>query len=110
MLRRPVQGSAEGCFIELFDDHPEFFLFFRSGSDRQQAKGRLQLALNPVEGTLAEEVERLTRLGATVVSQHSRGSELGWVVMADPEGDEFCVDSSDAEVSAFRNQHGIPED
>jgi predicted enzyme related to lactoylglutathione lyase len=71
---------------------------------------RLHLHLNPVEGTLAEEIERLTGLGATLVSEHARGSELGWAVMTDPEGNEFCVDSSDAEVSAYQNRHGIGAD
>jgi hypothetical protein len=30
--------------------------------------------------------------------------------MTDPEGNEFCVDSSDEEVSAYRQRHGITED
>jgi hypothetical protein len=85
VLRRPVQGAAEGCFIELYEGEPGLMLFFRQGFERQQAKGRLHLHLNPVEGTLAEEIERLTGLGATLVSEHARGSDLGWAVMTDPE-------------------------
>jgi predicted enzyme related to lactoylglutathione lyase len=108
--RRPVRGAPEGCFVELHEGGPELSLFFQDGSGRQQAKGWLHLHLNPVEGTLAEEIARLTGLGAAVVSRHARGDELGWVVMTDPEGNEFCVDSSDAEVAAFRYRHGITED
>ncbi len=36
-------------------------------------------------------VERLTAAGATVVHEHEQQGELDHVVMADPEGDEFCV-------------------
>ena len=40
----------------------------------------------------------LTRLGARVVSD--RRPELGWVVLADPEGNEFCVEISAAGLRA----------
>jgi hypothetical protein len=41
----------------------------------------------------AAEVERLRRLGARQADVGQSGSE-SWVVMADPEGNEFCVLSS----------------
>jgi len=50
VLRRPVQGSAEGCFVELNEDGPEFSLFFQEASGRQRAKGQLHLHLNPSRG------------------------------------------------------------
>jgi hypothetical protein len=40
-------------------------------------------------GWVGEEVDRLVALGATVV--RDEGGDL--VVMADPEGNEFCVES-----------------
>ena len=76
-------------------------IVFRKVADTKQVKNGLHLDLNPVDGTLAAEVERLTALGATVVARHNRGSTgLGGVVLADPESNEFCVESSDAEVAA----------
>ena len=39
------------------------------------------------------------RLGATVVGDHRRPDGTGWVTMADPEGNEFCVERSAAERS-----------
>lgn len=36
-----------------------------------------------------EEVERALRLGATMVDD--RREDLSWAVMADPEGNEFCI-------------------
>ena len=38
----------------------------------------------------AAEVERLTGLGATFV-RHNRDPEDDYVIMTDPEGNEFCV-------------------
>ena len=55
-------------------------------------KNRLHLDLTPVDGRQAEEVERLLGLGATraEVGQSDR-PDASWVVLADPEGNEFCV-------------------
>ena len=101
VLRRPVDGGAEGPWVSLPDSNQPSMIFFRKVADAKQVKNRLHLDLNPVDGTLAAEVQRLTALGATVLARHSRGSTgLGWVVLADPEGNEFCVESSDAEVAA----------
>jgi hypothetical protein len=100
-LRRPVEGGPEGPWVSLPEGNQPSMIFFREGADAKQGLNRLHLDLNPVDGTLAAEVERLTALGATAVARHSRGSTgLGWVVLADPEGNEFCVQSSDAEVAA----------
>jgi len=45
----------------------------------------------PSDHTQDEELARLIRLGATTVSD--RRPDVGWVIMADPEGNEFCVNS-----------------
>ncbi len=36
-------------------------------------------------------MERLLDLGATFVGDHREPDGSGWVVLADPEGNEFCV-------------------
>ncbi len=100
VLRRPVEGSAEGCGVSLPEGNQPSMIFFREVADAKQVKNRLHLDLNPVDGTLAAEVQRLTALGATVLARYGRGFDLGWFVLADPEGNEFCVQSSDAEVAA----------
>ena len=102
-LRRPVEGGPEGPWVSLPEGNQPSMIFFRKVADAKQAKNRLHLDLNPVDGTLAAEVQRLTGLGATVLARHGRGSTgLGWIVLADPEGNEFCVESSDAEVAAVK--------
>ena len=52
--------------------------------------GRDQMHLDLYTSDQAAEVERLRRLGATVVRHHD-DPEDDYVVMLDPEGNEFCV-------------------
>jgi predicted enzyme related to lactoylglutathione lyase len=52
------------------------------------AKNRLHVDLAPA-GDQRAEVERLVGLGATRVDIGQ--GEVGWVVLADPDGNEFCV-------------------
>ena len=53
-------------------------------------KNRLHFDLAPSpDGDQQAEVERLVSLGATVIDIGQ--GEVGWVVMADPDGHEFCV-------------------
>ena len=96
LLHRPVQGSGEGFWISLPEGNQPSALFFRHVADAKQVKNRLHLHLSPVDGTLATELERLTAIGATILARHARGFGLGWVVPADPEGNEFCVQSGAA--------------
>ncbi len=51
-------------------------------------KNRLHLDLRPTDQ--AAEVARLEALGARRVDV-GQGSDVTWVVMADPDGNEFCV-------------------
>jgi predicted enzyme related to lactoylglutathione lyase len=39
-----------------------------------------------------EEVRRIMALGATIVDDRRKPDGTGWVVHADPEGNEFCVE------------------
>jgi predicted enzyme related to lactoylglutathione lyase len=56
--------------------------------EAKEVKNRIHLDLRPEDQ--AYEVERLEELGARRVSVGQSGQE-GWVVLADPEGNEFCV-------------------
>src|SRR3954453_2337197 len=57
-------------------------------------KNRMHVDLQPSDGTREEEVERLLALGATVVEDHRSDDGTGWVWLADPEGNDFCVERS----------------
>ncbi|AWT44856.1 MULTISPECIES: VOC family protein [Streptomyces] len=65
-------------------------LLFQRVPEAKTVKNRLHLDLHPGADRRDAEAERLEGLGATVVR---RVKEAGgeWVVMADPEGNEFCV-------------------
>ncbi|HEV7211312.1 MAG TPA: VOC family protein [Blastococcus sp.] len=53
-------------------------------------KVRLHIDLNPTDRDQDAELERLLGLGATPADAGQRGDE-GWHVLADPEGNEFCL-------------------
>ena len=63
-------------------------------------RNRLHLDLAPDDRTRDEEVERVIGLGAALVADRRNDDGSGWVVLADPEGNEFCVERSDAEREA----------
>lgn len=72
-------------------------LLFVTVPETKTVKNRLHFDLQPQDRTRDEEVDRLLALGATVVDDQRTGDGLGWVVFADPEGNEFCVERSSAE-------------
>jgi hypothetical protein len=45
-------------------------------------------------------VARLLELGAVMVADRRRPDGTGWVVLADPEGNQFCVERSGPERTA----------
>jgi len=57
--------------------------------DVKMVKNRLHIDLNPIGADQAEELQRLLDLGATKVDVGQ--GEPTWVVLADPEGSEFCL-------------------
>ncbi|MCC3266296.1 VOC family protein [Arthrobacter gengyunqii] len=59
-------------------------------AEKKQAKNPLHMDLVPDGCTQEEEVERLLALGA-VRADVGQGPDVSWVVLADPEGNEFCI-------------------
>ena len=59
-------------------------------SDVKTTKNRLHLDLSPDLGEQEAEIERILALGARRVDIGQTGAE-SWTVLADPEGNEFCV-------------------
>jgi hypothetical protein len=64
-------------------------LVFVPVPEDKAVKNRIHIDLSPIDCTPAEEVERLLALGAKHVDIGQ--GEQPWVVLADPEGNEFCV-------------------
>lgn len=65
-------------------------LFFNQVPEPKTVKNRLHLCLRP-DTTRDEEVGRLLGLGASFVGDHRAPDGTGWAILADPEGNEFCV-------------------
>ncbi len=72
-------------------------LLFERVPDDKVVKNRVHLDVWPTDRTRDEMVAHLAGFGATVVADHRRPDGTGWVVMADPEGNEFCVERGEAE-------------
>ena len=64
------------------------------------AKNRMHLDLRPTDCTRDEQVEKALALGATLLGDHRKDDGTGWVTLADPEGNEFCIERSAAEHAA----------
>ncbi|MEV4706258.1 VOC family protein [Actinoplanes sp. NPDC049316] len=58
--------------------------------ERKSVKNRLHLDLRADGSTAAEEVDRLIGLGARRADV-GQAPDSTWVVLADPEGNEFCI-------------------
>ncbi|RJQ68047.1 VOC family protein [Pseudonocardiaceae bacterium YIM PH 21723] len=65
-------------------------LHFNKVPEPKEIKNRIHLCLRP-ETSREQEVERLLGIGATLVADHRNPDGSGWAIMADPEGNEFCV-------------------
>jgi len=94
----PNEPGHEECMI-LDPDNGHGILFIEVPDEDLPPK-RIHFDLRPRSGSRDDEVERVRGLGAVEVSdqrgQHGPGT--GWVVFADPEGNQFCILRSQAEV------------
>ncbi len=92
------QWWCEALGWVVVDDSPPVFeiqptpdqlpgILFLAVNDAKEAKNRLHIDLRPDDQ--AAEVERLLTLGASRVDVGQ--GDAPWVVLADPEGNEFCV-------------------
>jgi len=107
-----LTGYREDPGNRNFPDDPEGLLVAPDGSanllfikvpEGKGGKNRVHLDLAPpaappdapVEVTADArdaEVERALGLGASIIEDHRRPDRTGWVVLADPEGNEFCIE------------------
>jgi catechol 2,3-dioxygenase-like lactoylglutathione lyase family enzyme len=79
VVLEPPEGSPEDGVV------PD--LLFLKVSDPKTVKNRLHLDLRP--GDQAAEVARLEALGARRADVGQ--GDVSWVVLTDPDGNEFCV-------------------
>jgi hypothetical protein len=96
----PNEPGHEECMIYSADGRHR--LLFIEVPDPKRVKNRIHLDLRPAEGTRDAELARLAELGAAVVADRRNPDGTGWVVLADPEGNEFCILRSEAEAAVRR--------
>ena len=65
-------------------------LFFSPSDDPRTGKLRLHIDVNAVDRDQDAELERLLALGARPVDV-GQSESASWHVLADPEGNEFCL-------------------
>lgn len=83
-------GDPEGRIVS-----PQgFSLLFIPVPEGKTVKNRMHLDLVPIMRGRDEEVTRLLAIGASLVHDRRRPDGSGWVVMADQEGNEFCIERS----------------
>jgi Glyoxalase-like domain len=89
----PNEPGHEECLITSRDRSQ--LLLFITVPDDKKVKNRAHLDLRPVDRTREQEVERILALGASHLADHRRPDGSGWITLADPEGNEFCILSKD---------------
>ncbi|MFZ3554768.1 VOC family protein [Streptomyces sp. BH055] len=83
-------GSWEPTIEEVRARQMPPTLVFIRVPEGKAVKNRLHLDVSPIDRSTEDEANRLLALGATKVDV-GQGPGRSWVVMADPEGNEFDV-------------------
>jgi len=84
---RVTDRDATGVAIAGASSAPT--VLFYQDPNPKKTKNRIHFDICPVDSTQEAEVQRLEGLGASRIDIGQ--GDASWVVMADPEGNEFCV-------------------
>jgi len=95
----PNLPEHEECLI-MSRDRSQLLLFISvPDSKHSGVKNRVHLDLRPADRSREDEVERVIGLGATHLADFRRPDGSGWITLADPEGNEFCILSREPAVT-----------
>ena len=96
----PNEPGHEECMV--VDPGTGHAILFIEVPDAELPAKRVHFDLRPRTGTRDEEIERVRALGAVQLDDQRdvHGPGTGWVVFADPEGNQFCVLRSQGEIDA----------
>jgi predicted enzyme related to lactoylglutathione lyase len=86
-LQRTERGDVWMSATGGYDARP--FIVFEPVPEAKTVKNRIHLDVSPRGCDQAEELERLLSLGATRADVGQ--GDVPWIVLADPEGNEFCL-------------------
>ena len=87
-VNKDDRGFAWASATGSYDALP--MLVFLPVPEQKTVKNRLHIDVSPKGCDQATELERLLALGATRADV-GQGPDVPWVVLADPEGNEFCL-------------------
>jgi hypothetical protein len=94
----PNEVGHDECMI--LDPASGHRLLFIEVDDLRSSQGRIHLDLAAGDRRRDEEIERVIALGATEIADRRNPDGTGWMVLADPDGNHFCVLRSDEERAA----------
>jgi predicted enzyme related to lactoylglutathione lyase len=90
LLGWPILSEREREIVIGADETASVGICFMPVADRKVVKNRVHLDLTCGAEERDAEIERILGLGARPVDVGQTGAE-SWTVLADPEGNEFCV-------------------
>lgn len=91
----PNEPGHEECMI--LDPVTGHRLLFIEVPEAKQTKNRAHLDLVPTDRRRDAEIDRVLAIGGTQIADLRNADGTGWMVVGDPEGNEFCILRSDAE-------------
>src|SRR5687768_8309772 len=95
-------GGSEGESAWLRPPTPAVpVILFLRVPEGKAVKNRLHIDVSPTDRSRDEEVERVLALGAQRADV-GQGDDVKWAVLADPEGNEFCVLGSQVDADLTR--------
>lgn len=97
--KQEESGSVDKYWVLTSPDGTWPRLVFVSVPEAKSIKNRQHLDIVPNDRTQQEEIDRLVGLGASLVHDPRLSGTGGWVVLCDPEGNEFCVEPAISEIS-----------
>lgn len=86
-------GDEECMIVDPNSDHRSLFIQVED----VRSNGRVHLDLVPTDRRRDDEIDRLIAAGATRIADRRNPDGTGWMVLADPAGNHFCVLRSDQE-------------
>ena len=86
---RHDRDPTDGSVVVGDPDRRLPILLFLPAQEAKSGKNRVHVDVNPVGCDQQEELARLVGLGAREVDIGQRNT--AWIVLADPEGNEFCL-------------------
>jgi predicted enzyme related to lactoylglutathione lyase len=93
--RDATPGHVEYAVVPPGESTPR--LYFTTVPEPRTAKNRIHLDLIPPGDDSQAELARLLGLGASVADGQPPG--VSWLILADPEGNEFCLEGAGAAIS-----------